>query len=875
MHGHSAPKRENAIDLLAALNLSQQRSGVSRLHSPNSMIYKIRPTAAYLILPQEYSSFLHSNFQGSIGVHLVGRQASGSSATLFSLSSVSSPILQIISSSINKSLHLDCHSAEESLASFHFPMRNPVSAGEWAKLAVSLEPDRLVFYADCQEAFVIEIKNEKRINLDIPHDVVIALGSTPGIKGSKFNGYLRMAKLSLKAYVRRPWSCDNITDNLPLSHYKDTHGPNFPADPSQMFHHDASPSKQETNHRPQEQTDYYPRDIHGDQQQRAAELGPPESPHGVKSVSQKQTTDRMEKLEKRLEELAHMLGMVKAQNMDLQSRVKYLEGCECVRRQCVWEGREVEEGQHWETDPNTVCLCSSGKVTCQSSSRNKGCTHSGVGYDHGAKWRSAENACDVCSCLEGHVCCEREQCSTPCKYPAAPPFNTCCPVCQGCGVNGHDFPNGAVIPTDDPCQECTCENGNVVCSPLRCPTFSCRSPVHHPGECCPRCEECEFESEVYVNGQKFPSVSDPCLHCHCSEGEVSCERMEASCPTPHCSHPAKKKGECCPTCKKCEFDRRVYADGTVFVPAGSGPCLQCRCKAGNVVCSKEKCPPVQCSKPVIDPHLCCPVCKACVLEGVEYENGSSWQPEGPCSSCTCVNGETLCTHMQCPPTECLHPSKITGSCCKICDSCTYNHRVYSNGQRFTTPDQPCHICTCLHGSIHCERRTCPPLNCTNSYTPPGECCPKCPDCSFENRVFINGEAFPNPVSVCEECMCKNGRIDCHQMHCPYPRCNAPLPGTCCQNNCNGCSYAGKEYSNGQDFPHPTDQCRTCSCINGNVQCLMRRCSPLQCSSPNIIPGHCCPQCPGKDVEQTEFLPQNRQFYLEKLESLNSVIFHTL
>lgn len=24
----------------------------------------------------------------------------------------------------------------------------------------------------------------------------------------------------------------------------------------------------------------------------------------------------------------------------------------------------------------------------------------------------------------------------------------------------------------------------------------------------------------------------------------------------------------------------------------------------------------------------------------------------------------------------------------------YNNRIYSNGQRFTTPDQPCHICTC-------------------------------------------------------------------------------------------------------------------------------------------------------------------------------------
>lgn len=27
----------------------------------------------------------------------------------------------------------------------------------------------------------------------------------------------------------------------------------------------------------------------------------------------------------------------------------------------------------------------------------------------------------------------------------------------------------------------------------------------------------------------------------------------------------------------------------------------------------------------------------------------------------------------------------------------------------------------------------------------------------------------------------------------------------------GCSYVGKEYSNGQQFPHPTDSCRTCSC----------------------------------------------------------------
>uniref|UniRef100_A0A3B3VKB1 Uncharacterized protein n=1 Tax=Poecilia latipinna TaxID=48699 RepID=A0A3B3VKB1_9TELE len=109
--------------------------------------------------------------------------------------------------------------------------------------------------------------------------------------------------------------------------------------------------------------------------------------------------DRLGVLENRLEEMARMLDMVKAQviiraknsftfskvlnltqfsflglyqNQDLQTRVNYLEGCECVRRRCVWEGHEVEEGRRWQADPNTVCLCSSGKVTCQTSKRDGG-----------------------------------------------------------------------------------------------------------------------------------------------------------------------------------------------------------------------------------------------------------------------------------------------------------------------------------------------------------------------------------------------------------------------------------------------------------------------------------------------------------------------
>uniref|UniRef100_A0A3Q1F499 VWFC domain-containing protein n=1 Tax=Acanthochromis polyacanthus TaxID=80966 RepID=A0A3Q1F499_9TELE len=105
----------------------------------------------------------------------------------------------------------------------------------------------------------------------------------------------------------------------------------------------------------QDQPNNHLQDIESDQLQRGTVLGPPESPQGVKSDSQAQREDRLRKMERRLEDM----------NLDLQSRVKQLEGCECVRQRCVYEGREMVDGQRWQTDINTLCSCTSGRVTCQ------------------------------------------------------------------------------------------------------------------------------------------------------------------------------------------------------------------------------------------------------------------------------------------------------------------------------------------------------------------------------------------------------------------------------------------------------------------------------------------------------------------------------
>ncbi|XP_056907493.1 kielin/chordin-like protein [Takifugu flavidus] len=899
VRGHSTPNPQDVLDLLAPLNMSDRISGVFRLQSPSGpAAYRIRPRAPNLTLPPEYSRLLHSSVQGSMGMHLVALQSPGTSASLLSLSSASSPILQLISSTLNDTLQLSFLKGQgggQQIARFAFPGRNPFSTEEWVQLAVSLEPERLAFFINCQEAVILHLEHEEKINLLIPQDVVVTLASTPGKKDSKFSGYLKRAEMSVKPYLQRPWLCDNNTDARLPSHFAGVDSSDSQTDNAGMRHRQVPTSKPQMSRRAKDKTRRYPHDIQSDQLHRAAVLGPPGTPQGGRSPEQKD--DQLMKLQQRLEQLAVMLDMLKSQNADLQSRVQYLEGCECVRQRCVWEGRDVEDGQRWQTDLHTVCTCTSGKVKCQANikgcdfngthndlhgcqtctckggikecqplscpsldctlkesvpgdccQRCKGCVHSGVRYEHGTKWRSTENPCDVCSCVEGRARCEREPCSTPCSNPAAPPPNSCCPVCQGCGVNGDNYPNGARVPAGDLCQDCTCVNGNVLCSAHPCPSPPCQNPVRRPGDCCPRCEQCEYESKLYVDGQKFSSRTEPCLHCRCSAGEVSCERVDSLCPTPQCSHPATPKGECCPTCRDCGYDQKVFADGKVFTPAGSGPCLQCRCKGGSVICQEEKCPPIKCTNPIIDPHACCPTCKACVLDGLEYEEGSKWHPDGPCIICTCINGTPQCSPTRCLTTDCSHPTKAPGSCCASCESCTYNHRIYSNGQRFSTPDQPCQVCACQYGSVVCDRSPCPPLNCSNSYTPPGQCCPKCPDCVFENRVFVDGEAFPNPFNACEECKCVSGSTECQQTQCPRPHCNAPLSGLCCQNNCNGCNYAGKVYPNGQDFPHPTDSCRTCSCINGNVQCLMKRCPQLACTNPNLLPGDCCPRCPAPPAD---------------------------
>ncbi|XP_043944568.1 kielin/chordin-like protein [Protopterus annectens] len=1184
---------DNVIDLLEALNVTRSIKGINKAKGldPGMPAWKFRNRVPHLTLLRDYSIYLLSTMQSSIGFHFVAKQSKNTKGTLISFVSPAAmkkdghPLLQLISNTKSNQLVLDYRDASSmEPASMVLPGMTPFAKGKWARLALNLEPQKVTMFVDCEEAVIFEKNNdEEGISFILPIDLEITFASTSGDKDSKFLGYWQTAEISPSGFYRRPWHCENLTDSFPVMPYSLPEERSVDEELENPFSHDTSKDLEPLL------------DIQNYQQQQSEPQNLQQRP-GLHSQT---SEERIQRLEDTISGLSSMLDMVKAQNVDLLARVKYLETCECRRPTCSWEGREFEDGSTWDRDACNTCVCSKGEVRCSlrgdrpqcggcmhegqiysnresfridtcttcvclsgNVSCNKkscpevncqnpvlrpgeccadcpsgctngrengeswrpepcanctcedgkvqclndpcqpatcqhpiiprgkccpechgcvynghrlrngqsyqldhctkcfcrignvqcqrvpcpelscldqhipqgaccptcrpGCEYEGQLYDHGdsflpvsnpcmncsclnslvrctplqcpsvscsnpiqrpgqccptcpvcvfdgkpledgqifttddgcrrctclngqlsctdiqqcsqtcthgikhpsnsccqdcsscdyqgqiipngvsfaasgdvcyqcqctngnvlcnwitcpnlscvvqvevpgecckqcqgctdvgirrehlESWRSNVDPCNICRCLEGEVICEKERCNTPCQHPTNPLPGNCCSQCDGCLYNGQEYHNGDRVFDGTVCTECVCIRGNVQCSPVSCPLASCKNPVLKPGECCQRCLDCEYNSQIFTDGTVFLAPNNPCLSCRCSAGKVSCDHLDRNCPPAHCSHPSKQRGSCCPTCDMCEYERRLYHNGETFTPPGSSPCLHCTCSNGNVRCQEEVCQTPQCANPEVDPQLCCPICKVCVLEGVEYEDGAVWEhDEEPCTTCSCFNGEPQCQATSCPPTFCLHPSTSTGDCCPVCTNCYYNRRLYSNGLDFIDPDDPCLNCRCTDGSVHCASVTCPGVTCTNPEKKPGQCCAKCPDCHFENRVFLDGEKIPNPLNPCQECICFNGHVTCQDTDCPHPVCNYPLPSTCCQNNCNGCNYAGKEYPNGADFPHPTDKCRECHCINGNVQCLSRRCPPLPCADPLLVSGECCPQCPAPPLE---------------------------
>ncbi|KAJ6654126.1 hypothetical protein lerEdw1_007394 [Lerista edwardsae] len=147
-------------------------------------------------------------------------------------------------------------------------------------------------------------------------------------------------------------------------------------------------------------------------------------------------------------------------------------------------------------------------------------------------------------------------------------------------------------------------DGSVSCKRTDC-LETCPHPIRIPGQCCPDCSAgCAYAGKIYYNNETFPSVLDPCLSCICLLGSVACSPVDC---VIFCTYPFHPEGECCPVCHDCNYKGRKVVNGHNFVPEGE-PCIHCTCQLGEVTCEKRPCPSI-CAEPFAPPARCCPHCQ--------------------------------------------------------------------------------------------------------------------------------------------------------------------------------------------------------------------------------------------------------------------------
>ncbi|XP_012224763.1 BMP-binding endothelial regulator protein isoform X2 [Linepithema humile] len=318
------------------------------------------------------------------------------------------------------------------------------------------------------------------------------------------------------------------------------------------------------------------------------------------------------------------------------------------RETCETEGEEIIVDKILNTSCFR-CICKNGFVEClkhqcpniegcyalvdphdnECCRRCTGCIHNGVYHASDTEWRESNNPCQIFVCKAGVVTESKLRCYTPCSKPKPAPPGQCCPVCDGCLVNGQKVTaDRSVTTTEDPCVTCRCNKGDLICAKQACPVLNCPSPmiVQDDGKCCPRCQG---------SGRFFPPPRGACM-----------------------------------------LGTELHSTGSQFSPE---PCARCTCHNSVITCSKETCPVLECPRDLQTiPHngRCCRQCPlveeskaSCSYGGRTYKDGEDWKLDS-CKACTCKQGIVRCAMPMCPLlSSCPPNSKLEhpeGQCCPRC-----------------------------------------------------------------------------------------------------------------------------------------------------------------------------------------------------------------
>ncbi|KAG5892710.1 hypothetical protein JTB14_002835 [Gonioctena quinquepunctata] len=244
-----------------------------------------------------------------------------------------------------------------------------------------------------------------------------------------------------------------------------------------------------------------------------------------------------------------------------------------------------------------------------------------------------------------------------------------------CWYDDEKYEEGTEVSTAEPCLNCTCSRGALLCYLRVCPKFPDPPPsgcilLHRYRTCCSELICPEFAG--FTNA--IESRSEPE-----DDFDISFDTtiMKSACIS----------------------NGSIYGPGSAMDTSSS--CEYCYCLGGKQTCIKPKCLlPVEGCTPIFDPSYCCPIhynCKShtnptsvsttssttteqpyverggCIVDGTHYPEGGKVLGFGHavCDNCYCLKSLVRCEPLSCaPPLLGCSPVIKPGECCAASYNCS-------------------------------------------------------------------------------------------------------------------------------------------------------------------------------------------------------------
>ncbi|XP_068085195.1 mucin-3A [Anabrus simplex] len=300
-----------------------------------------------------------------------------------------------------------------------------------------------------------------------------------------------------------------------------------------------------------------------------------------------------------------------------------------------------------------------------------------------------------------------------------------------CHYEGQSYKEGDRVHTEEPCLNCSCVRGSLVCHLRVCPVLPDPPPpgcvlLKRRGHCCSElicdgdAEDTSWDSDIDGGydgrGKQAYQLTVVWMRCYrllnlgsewispphpinallvSSRGNVLATAFGGSVQnarrTLSCWDILFLSGYMKFMNGWCMVNGTLYAEGSAM--ASSSQCNFCYCIRGQQRCVEPQCLlPLQGCKPQYQPHSCCPIrydCSeavaatttpatakgsftGCEVDGEQYSEGDMVQgvANSSCDSCFCMKGKVQCVPLTCSiPLQSCKPIILPGDCCPSSFEC--------------------------------------------------------------------------------------------------------------------------------------------------------------------------------------------------------------